>query len=82
MGMTDKIGSNAGPNMIELHDYLDNDDLSLNANFIKYFFGTELELEDGTSMVVTKIGMNGNCSFYVREPYYTVKAIIDNLSTI
>ena len=76
------MGVNVGPNMIELHDYLDNDVLSLNANFIEYFFGTELELEDGTSIAVTKICMNGDHSFYVKEPYYAVKAIINNLSTI
>lgn len=73
------MGINVGPNMIELHDYLDKGSLSLNANFIEYFFGTELELEDGTSMAVTKIGMNGGHSFYVRESYYTVKNLIDNL---
>ena len=80
MGMNDKIGINAGPNMIELHHYMDNDVMSVNANFIEYFFGANFELEDGTSIVGTKIYMiYGNHSFYVRESYYTVKDLIDNL---
>ena len=78
MGMVDKIGANAGPNMIELH-YLDNDVMSLNANFIEYFYSSRFELEDGTSIVGTKICMNDNNSFYVRESYYAVKTIISNL---
>ena len=79
MGMTYKeIGVYAWPNMIELHDYRSNDILSINANFIE-FFGTESGSNDDTSRKPTKIGMSGNHLFYVRESYYTVKNLIDNL---